>query len=279
MNTLGVDIGGTKIYVGRYNTAFKLEAETTITTAADKPKEVTLNHLLEAIETVKNQDTQSIGISWAGFVNTQTGYIIKAPNVPYLDGFPITDFIQQKTGLPTCIENDARAFTYGARLCVAPTAKMCLGLIIGTGVGGGLVQMGEIIHGAHGYAGEVGHLILQQKEVEVWLAGPGLKNQLGFKADINFSDILPRKKQSLLPLIETNLSVFAQWLSTLVLSFDPDIIIIGGGTARYFWQHFEKEINQRTQAQLQNYPHHFKIHFYKKNNAGSAGAAALSQLK
>ncbi len=279
MNTLGVDIGGTKIYVGRYNQKLELEADTTVPTQADKSQEQTLSNLLKAIHQVKNKETQSLGIAWAGFVDVKKGQIIKAPNVPHLDGFHLCDYIKEKTGLTTFIENDARAFALGAYRSLAPESKVCLGLIIGTGVGSGIIHKGEIFYGAHGYAGEVGHLVLQQKEVEAWLAGPGLKNQLGLGDEAKFSEILPHKKQSLLPHLETPLSVFAQWLSGLVLSFDPDHIIIGGGAARYFWQHFEAEIKTRTQAQLQNYPHDFEIQFFNQNNAGAAGAAALSQLK
>jgi glucokinase len=279
MNTLGIDIGGTKIYVARYNQDLELEAETTRPTAADTSRDQTLENLLEAINEIKNKDTKSLGISWAGFVDVKNGQIIKAPNVPHLDGFKLCDYLFNQTKLPTFIENDARAFTYGAQQKIAPASKMCLGLIIGTGVGGGLVLNNKIVHGANGYAGEVGHLIVQQKEVESWLAGPGIKTQLGLGSEVQFSEILPQKKQSLLPHLENNLSVFAQWLSGLVLSFDPDVIIIGGGTGRYFWQYFESEIMARTQAQLQNYPHNFKLHFYNQNNAGAAGAAALSHLQ
>jgi predicted NBD/HSP70 family sugar kinase len=64
-----------------------------------------------------------------------------------------------------------------------------------------------------------------------------------------------------------------------VLTFDPDTIILGGGAARYFWQHFEAEIINRTNDQLENYPHDFQLHFYNQNNAGAAGAAALCRLK
>jgi len=279
MNTLGIDIGGTKIYVGRFNQKLELEAEYTIATEADKTRKHTLSNLLKAINEVRNEQTQSLGVAWAGFVDVKSGQIIKAPNVPNLDGFGLCNYLTEQTKLPAFIENDARAFAYGARQKLALDSTMCLGLIIGTGVGGGLVYKGEIFYGAHGYAGEVGHLVLQQKEVEAWLAGPGLKTQLGLSAETLFSEILPLKKQSLLPQLENQLSVFSQWFSGLVLAFDPDTIILGGGTARYFWQHFESEISTRTQAQLQNYPHNFKLHFYNQNNAGATGAAALSQLK
>lgn len=278
MNTLGIDIGGTKIFVGRYNQDLELEAETKVPTCADKTAKHTLANLLKAIEEVKNQDTHSAGIAWAGFVDVAHGSVVKAPNVPSLDGFGLCHFLTEHTHLPTIIENDARAFAYGARAQLVPESEMCLGIIIGTGVGSGIITNGNIIYGAHGYAGEMGHQVLQQKRVEAWLAGPGLKAALGVAPETRFSDLLPQRKEALLPQLEEPLSIFAQWLRNTVLAFDPDHIIIGGGTARYFWQHYHDEILARTKAQLQGYPNQFKLHFYNGDNAGALGAAALSRV-
>ncbi len=279
MNTLGVDIGGTKIYVARYNAKLEVEAETKVATDADKQKKQTLRNLLTAINKVRDENTQSIGMAWAGFVDTKKGVIVKAPNVPQLNNFALCDYITKETGLPSFIENDARAFAFGARAKLAPESKMCLGIIIGTGVGSGLIYNGEILKGAHGYAGEIGHMIIQQKEVEMWLSGPALKKHLGLNDTALFSEILPDRKQNLLPHLENNLSVFASWLSGLVVTFDPDQIILGGGTACFFWQHFETEIIQATNILLKGYPNTFKLSFYYENNAGAAGVAALSSLR
>lgn len=278
MNALGIDIGGTKIYVGRYNQHLEIEAETRIPTEAAKTQKHTLSNLLKAINEVRNEHTQSIGIAWAGFVDIKKGQIIKAPNIPHLDNFRLCDYVTKQTGLKCIIENDARAFAYGAKAKVAPQSTLCLGLIIGTGVGSGIIYKDEIFYGAHGYAGEVGHMIVQQKEVEAWLAGPGLKKQLNLSAETKFSTISSQQKQILTPKIERPISVFSQWLRALVLSLDPDQIIIGGGTGIHFWKHFKAEILDQTEAQLQHYPHKFELSFYDDRNAGAAGAAALSSL-
>ena len=278
MNTLGIDIGGTKIYVARYNEKLEIEAETRVPTKANKTRKHTLANLLKAINEVRNHETVGLGVAWAGFVDVDAGQIVKAPNVPHLDGFRLCDYLAEQTGLKAIIENDARAFAFGAKSKAAPNSKLCLGIIIGTGVGGGIIYRNQIFYGANGFAGEIGHMVIQQKEVEAWLAGPGLKKELGLPQNTNFSDILPEKQTALLPQIEQALSVFAQWLSGLVMSFNPDTILIGGGTGIHFWQHFKKEIISRTKAQLKSYPQDFVIDFYNDNNAGAAGAAALSKL-
>ena len=167
-------------------------------------------------------------------------------------------------------------FCFWARASTAPDSKMCLGIIIGTGVGSGLIYNGEIIYGAHGYAGEIGHITRQNKEIEQWLAGPDLKEFLELAPNAQFSDILPDQKEVLLTQLEKPISVFSQWLSGLVLTFDPDQVILGGGTAEHFWQHFQTEITETTNTILKDYPNTFKLTFYKGENAGAIGAAQLS---
>lgn len=273
MNVLGIDIGGTKIFVGRYSPTLELEAQTTVPTLADQPKEKTLEHLLSAIGEVRNDGTQGLGIAWAGFVDAKAGRVIKAPNVPNLSGFDLCPYLTEQTQLAAVLENDARAFAYGAWAQVAPQSNSCAGLIIGTGVGSGLILDGEIVTGAHGYAGEIGHITLQGQEVETWLAGPGLKKYLGLAPKAQFSEVLPNQKTDLLPKLEQPLNVFGQWLSAIKLFLDPDHIIIGGGAGIHFWQHFETEIKAAAKQALSGYPSEFELHFYNGDNAGAIGAA------
>jgi|GEM_PF-5841226 len=280
MNTLGIDIGGTKIFVGRYNDNLELEAETTVPTLADEDREATLNNLIQAIEQCRDQITESIGIAWAGFVDVESGTIVKAPNVPNMNNFALCDFVKSKTGLTCTLENDARSFAYGARKEIAPASKQCVGIIIGTGVGCGVISNEKLQHGSGGFRGEIGHQVIEGKEVEAWLAGPGLKEYLGFDSNKPFSEVIEETESSvLIKKLQKPLDVFGQWLHNIIMSEDPDSIILGGGTAQYFWQHFQAEIEAAINVYGQKYPNKFEIKFYTGNNAGALGAAQLSLQK
>jgi glucokinase len=89
------------------------------------------------------------------------GVMVAPPNLPALDGFPVRAFLEERISSLIVIENDANAFTLGEGWSGA--AKGCkdyCGLTLGTGVGGGIVVAGKILHGSTGMGGEVGHMVI-----------------------------------------------------------------------------------------------------------------------
>lgn len=268
-NVLGIDVGGTKIFAGRYSEDLTLEAETKIPTEAAKGQSIVLQQLLTAIETVRNDDTTAIGLAWAGFVNSDTGKIIKAPNIPALNGFNIVEFLNEKTGLTCQLENDARCFALGEYQALKPAPKVCLGLILGTGVGSGLIINGQIFHGASGSAGEVGHITIHQDEIEAQVAAPALKAQFAV-------DRLSQLDRMTASDIDVPLSALISWLETLLLAYDPDHIVIGGGAGIHFWAHYHSEITDLLNKKIAQYPIQFELHFSQRKNAGAEGAAWLA---
>ena len=268
-NVIGLDIGGTKIFAGRYNQDLDLEAETKEPTAARQDRATTLGNILQAIESVRTQDTKSIGISWAGFVDNNRGIIKKSANIPSLDGFCITDYVTEQTGLPAYLENDARLFAF-AESAAHQHPPVFLGIIIGTGVGSGIILEGNILHGTHNSAGEIGHTQLHGKTIESVISGPSLEKELGVVKLFN-ADIATHKTQ-----IEQAKKNLCDWLGNLVLTFDPSHIVIGGGAGIHFWSQFEAAIVQETNIRLQNFPVSLNLSFSELKNAGAQGAAVLA---
>jgi N-acetylglucosamine kinase len=100
---------------------------------------------------------RGIAISIAGVVDPATG-IGKVANIPALDGVALAPLLEAATGLPVLILNDADCFALAeARLGAGRGHDSVFGVILGTGVGGGLVIGGRVVRGAGGYAGEWGH--------------------------------------------------------------------------------------------------------------------------
>lgn len=268
-NVLGLDVGGTKIFAGRYGEDLTLEAETKVPTHADQEQAMILQQLLTAIEAVRNEETKAIGLAWAGFVNPETGKILNAPNIPALNGFNVAEFLTEKTGLPCQLENDARCFALGEYLALKPAPKVCLGLILGTGVGSGLIINGQIFHGASGSAGEVGHITINQAEIEAQVAAPALKTQFAV------SQLTDLDRLSVTD-IDVPLQALVCWLETLLLAYDPDRIVIGGGAGVHFWAHYKSEIIELLNKKVDQYPIKFELHFSERKNAGAEGAAWLA---
>lgn len=271
-HVIGLDIGGTKIFAGLYDADLNLVAEATEPTTADQDQTVTLENITKAIQAVRTEDTKAIGISWAGFVESSTGTILKAPNIPSLDGFGITDYITQQTGLPAYLENDARLFAL-AESAQYDHPSSFLGLIIGTGVGGGIIQDGTVVTGANNAAGEVGHMIINGTEIEAIIAGPGMETSLGVDR-LSGADIGQHNDT-----IEEALGSLCTWLANLVLAFDPHQVVIGGGAGVHFWSKFQVEIQTKTNEQLSAYPVLLNLAFSELKNAGAQGAAVLAWRK
>lgn len=270
MNVIGLDIGGTKIFAGKYDADLNLLDSVTIPTEAHTTQDQVLRNILTAINTVQDSDTKAIGIAWAGFVDSLKGKIIKAPNISVLDGFFLASFITEKTKLPCQLENDARCFALGEYQACTPKPKVCLGLIIGTGVGSGLIINGKTFTGANFSAGEIGHMITGETEIEDLIAGPGLQKyfEVNRLSELDLNTVSPKK-------IQPRIDDLTTWLYGLLLAYDPDQIIIGGGAGLHFWHHFIDEITKKLNKKVEQYPMQFDIKFSERKNAGAEGAALL----
>jgi glucokinase len=102
---------------------------------------------------------KAVSLVVPGTVNVAEGIVVKAPNLPCLDGFPLTTALTDELGLPAILENDANAAAVGemwqgaARGC-----RTVIGVTLGTGVGGGIILDGELWRGVDGAAAEIGHM-------------------------------------------------------------------------------------------------------------------------
>jgi glucokinase len=156
--TIGVDVGGTKIAAGLVDVGGKVLATERTESPAKHPREIvhTIGALVKELST--GQDVEAVGVSAAGFVDKARATVLFAPNLAWRDE-PLKKLLEEETGLPVIVENDANAaawgeFTFGAGADVDDL----LMLTIGTGVGGGVVLDGELMRGGFGIGAEVGHV-------------------------------------------------------------------------------------------------------------------------
>jgi glucokinase len=161
---VGVDIGGTTIKMAIINTYGEMVTKWEIpTNVEDKGKHITTD-ICKAIFMKMDELNESksklagIGVGAPGFINMETGFIYKAVNIGWTD-FPLKDRLEVETGLPVVVDNDANLAALGEMWRGAGDgAKNLLAVTLGTGVGGGLIANGNILHGVNGMAGEIGHI-------------------------------------------------------------------------------------------------------------------------
>ena len=166
-----------------------------------------------------------------------------------MNGNPMNKDLEEALGISVKLANDANCFALAEALMGAgkdyPEAELVFGVIMGTGVGGGLVVHGKVIGGQHGIGGEWGHNILEEDGdpcycgksgcVEKVIAGPALEKFYATNAGtpLKLKEILERHEAGIDPVatatIERLLEYYGRAISTLINVLDPNLIVIGGG--------------------------------------------------
>lgn len=249
MALLGIDLGGTKTEGIVMNQHGATLARRRIDTPRHGPYGrydaviAAIRDLVLALEsTVQSRCT--VGVCTPGSISARTG-LLKNSNTTCLNNRDVKKDIETALDRPTRIENDANCFTLSeATDGAAEGFGIVFGVIMGTGVGGGLVVNGRLLTGHHHIAGEWGHNVLEPGGpkcycgksgcVEVFLSGPGMLN--------DWPDTSTRIEtvQSLLEkaaggndtaraVLDRFFERFGKALSTVINILDPDAVVLGGG--------------------------------------------------
>ena len=161
--SIGVDLGGTNLRVAAVDSSGKMLQRESVAACFDKGPLRVINSIVEIVERMRahggGYELRGVGIGVPGFIDMDLGVIVGSANLPGFQGFPIRDEIQQRLGIPIILENDANAAALGEMwIGAGKNVKDLILLTLGTGIGGGIVIDGKVMHGAHGMAGEFGHM-------------------------------------------------------------------------------------------------------------------------
>lgn len=161
---VGVDVGGTKVNAVRALGDGTVQArETRVTPAGDLDAIVAT--LVEAGRSVMSDDVAAIGVGAAGMVDL-AGALHSAPNLAW-EGVPLERIVNDTFGLPARVDNDCNAAGYAEwRSGAARGHDDVLYVGVGTGIGGGIVSGGRVVRGARGFAGEIGHVMVEPSGLE-----------------------------------------------------------------------------------------------------------------
>lgn len=162
--SIGLDLGGTNLRAAAIDRSGKvLEKVAGSTAAAGGGKAALLEEMASAINRLKTSwgaaELAGIGVGVPGFIRLKDGVITNSNNLPYLENTPIRDEMEQLLGVRVILENDANAAALGEKWMGAGREVDNLVLLtLGTGIGGGIIIGGRVLHGYLGMAGELGHL-------------------------------------------------------------------------------------------------------------------------
>jgi glucokinase len=159
---VGIDLGGTKILSLCLDPLLNVVGRDYRETHAQDGPDAVIARMVESAQAAANgREVRGIGVSAAGPLDLDRGIVTEAPNLPGWIDIPLRQQINDLSGIPAWIENDANAGAYAEyRLGAGRGSRHMVLVAVGTGVGGGLILDGRLYHGASGGAGEVGHMIV-----------------------------------------------------------------------------------------------------------------------
>jgi len=161
----GIDIGGTKIALGLAGLDAQLLSLSRLPTQIELGPDRIMQAALDQLEQMTQEiDAQiaAIGVCCGGPLDRRKGLILSPPNLPGWDEFPIMNVVNERFGVPALLDNDANAAALGELHYGAGRGLQDLMyMTISTGIGGGLIVRGEVVHGVADAAGEVGHMTVQ----------------------------------------------------------------------------------------------------------------------
>lgn len=281
-NIIGIDLGGTNARVARFDAeSMAKETEERMPTGADRGFARVLDDLAEAVGRLKNEATVAVGIGVPGLVSK--GILLKAPNIPRSENVDVKKILEEKTGLPVSVGNDANCFALAeAKLGSGKGHDIVVGITFGTGVGGGIVIGGKIFEGAHGYAAELGHMLLKpgqppyetddkRGEVEQFLSGTAMGKRC--EAAEGPEDYL---EGAVCSFMRPDIYREVTWLCVNIHYFlDPDLIVFGGSAGHTLATHVEAIEEEMKKWILPGTPLP-KIVAAEIRDAGVIGAALLA---
>ena len=251
---IGIDVGGTKIEAILLNVTGDELARRRIESPRDDYS-ATLTSIANLVDDLEREFsiTATVGVGIPGTLSPETG-MVKNANSTWLIGHPFQQDLEHCLCRPVRVANDADCFTVSEAMDGAGNgARSVFGVILGTGVGGGLCWEGRLIQGPNSIAGEWGHNPLpwpQDEErpgpecycglrgcLETFLSGPGVQRDHSLITGENYSpqEIYQRAAENnpqSLRTLERYEHRLARGLACVVNIFDPEVIVLGGGLSK-----------------------------------------------
>ena len=303
---VGVDIGGTKILVARLEGDEVVDTKKRSTPQSGVPK--LIESVAKLVERVDPEGHAPVGVGLPGQIDAVAGTARSSPNLKGIDDEPVAirDLVAEATGREVAIDNDVNVATLAEhRLGAGRGARDLLGVFVGTGVGGGLILDGRLRRGSRGLAGEIGHMVVAHRDGAICACGlPGHLEAYAGRASLErrareahaegretelvviagdermkssvWAKALEAGDPVARSLIDEALEALVAGITSVVVTVDLDLVVLGGGLAHRLGEPFredlESSVNQAMFASAQ-----VRVRWAELgDDSGAIGAACLT---
>jgi fructokinase len=250
---IGIDLGGTKIEVIALDLTGAELFRRRVETPKDYPGSLQAIRTLVEMADEHTGERGRVGIGIPGTISPVTS-LVKNANSTWLIGHPLDKDLENLLGRPVRLMNDANCFALSEAIDGAGRdAKTVFGVILGTGVGGGIVVDKQVLDGAQKICGEWGHNALprlteQERPgppcycgrngcIETFLSGPGMQrdHQTATGVALTTHEIVARANEGdepALATIDRYVERLGRALATVINILDPDVVVLGGGMSQ-----------------------------------------------
>jgi glucokinase len=303
---VGIDVGGTKIHAFRVARDGEVLDRKHVPTPADD-EEATLAAMIDVARALRTDEVLAVGVGAAGLVDASDGTLRFAPNLAWRE-LPIEARMREALGLPCQVDNDANLAAYAEyRFGAGRGYRHLLLVAVGTGIGGGIVSDGRLFRGAHGFAAEIGHVIVEPDGLPCGCGNRGCWEQVASGSAIGRlgrEAARADERSSLRGLVddpeqltgahvtraaldgdEPSIRVLAEvgrrlgeGIAGLVNVLDPQIVVVGGGAiaAGELLLEPARDAFRGAVEGLEHRPRVPIVAAQLGNDAGAVGAAALA---
>src|ERR1700730_12840698 len=264
MPYVGIDLGGTQLRVAVADDRGRLKTVVRHSTEAARGRQHVIDRIVAAVAEALDADgtsarqVRALGIGLPGPVDPAAGIVISPANLPGFKNVPLNRILTRATAIPTSLHPDAHMSPPGEhRRGAARGASEMIYVTVSTGIGAGLLLRGELYAGAHGIAGEVGHIVVQRDGalctcghrgcVEALASGTGIARaarEQGARTPNSALHQLPapsaedvvraaRAGDTLaISILDTAGTYLGIAMGTLINLFNPQLIVLGGSVLK-----------------------------------------------
>lgn len=292
MSTLGIDLGGTKILaavVSEGRVLDRVRVDTPQTGFAD----VVAAMAGAARELIsRGHEVTAVGVGSPGPLDHERGRVVWAPNIAGMVDAPVVDALREELGLPVTLENDANAAGYAEHLYgAAKGLRSSVYVTLSTGIGGGLFVGETLVRGAHGLAGEIGHITLlpggpmggdgHTGSLEAIAAGRSIARDASYAygQPMNTVEVFERARageRKALGIVENAALFTGIGLANIQKVFDPEAFVLGGGLTAAGDFYLDR-VKAAARRYLEGFCEPVFLMAVLGGDAGAIGAAAVAE--